>query len=81
MARKPDEYLVHIMLDGGHHLQVRVSGAKEYSTLINEIMMGGQDFINLPKQMDNESMLIRPNRVCGVSVEAVFASSVGIEMP
>ncbi|GAB4215272.1 MAG: hypothetical protein OHK0012_15090 [Synechococcales cyanobacterium] len=82
MARKPDEYSVHILLDGGHREEVRVAGAKEVTKLMNDIFMGGgtgEDFIRLPKSMENEFLIVRPSRVCGVSVEAVFASSVGID--
>ncbi|NJK62903.1 MAG: hypothetical protein HC921_09715 [Synechococcaceae cyanobacterium SM2_3_1] len=81
MPRKPDEFSVHILLDGGHREEVRVKGGKEVTTLMNKIFRGGEDgedFIQLPRNMDNEYLVIRPSRVCGVSVEAVFASSVGI---
>ncbi len=83
MPRKPDEFSVHIMLDGGHREEVRVVGAKEVTKLMNDIFMGGagEDFIRLPKTLDNEFLMVRPSRVCGVLVEPVFASSVGIEGP
>jgi len=42
--------------------------------------VGGEEFITLPKQMDNEYMIVRPQRVSGVSVEAIYASSVGIDL-
>ncbi|MFS8884721.1 hypothetical protein [Synechococcus sp. H70.2] len=79
MPRKPDGYLIHIMLEGGQTLQVRVKEAREYTELINQLMVGGDEFIPLPKQMDNEYMIVRPRRVAGVSVEAIYTSSVGIE--
>ncbi|MFS8866965.1 hypothetical protein [Synechococcus sp. OH30] len=79
MPRKPDGYLIHIMLEGGQTLQVRVKDAREYTELINQLMVGGDEFIPLPKQMDNEYMIVRPRRVAGVSVEAIYTSSVGIE--
>jgi len=82
MPRRPDEYSVHILLDGGHREEVRVSGAKEVTKLMNDLFMGGgagEDFIRLPKKMENEFLIVRPSRVCAVSVEAVFASSVGID--
>lgn len=80
MARKPDGYLVHLMLEGGQTMQVRVKEAREYTELINNLMVGGEDFIALPKQMDNEYMIVRPKRVAGVAVEAIYTSSVGIEV-
>ncbi|MGQ9838489.1 MAG: hypothetical protein ACUVRV_11150 [Cyanobacteriota bacterium] len=80
MARKPDEYLIHIMLEGGQTMQVRVKEAREYTELINNLIVGGEDFITLPKQMDNEYMIVRPQRVAGVAVEAIYASSVGIDL-
>ena len=78
MSRKPDEFNVHILLDGGHREEVRVNGPKEVTKLMNDIFMGGagDDFIRLPKQMENEFLIVRPSRVSGVSVEAVFVSSV-----
>ena len=78
MSRKPDEFNVHILLDGGHREEVRVKGPKEVTKLMNEIFVGGggDDFIRLPKQMENEFLIVRPSRVCGVSVETVFSSSV-----
>ena len=77
MARKPDEFNVHILMDGGHREEVRAQGPKEVTKLMNDIFMGGagDDFIRLPKQMDNEFLIVRPSRVCGVSVEAVFFTS------
>ncbi|MEO1133787.1 MAG: hypothetical protein AAFX40_13905 [Cyanobacteria bacterium J06639_1] len=78
MPRNPDEFSVHIMLDGGHREEVRVHGAKEVTNLMNQIFVGGvgEDFIRLPRLMENEYLIVRPSRVCGVSVEAVYTSSV-----
>jgi hypothetical protein len=81
MPRKPDEFSVHILLDGGHREEVRVRGVKEVTVLMNKIFRGngdGDDFIQLPRGMENEYLVIRPSRVNAVSVEAVFSSSVGI---
>jgi hypothetical protein len=78
MPRKPSEYSVHILLDGGHREEVRIADPKEITKLMNEIFVGGggEDCVRLPKQLENEYLIIRPKRVCGVSVEAVFSSSV-----
>ena len=78
MSRKPDEFNVHILMEGGHREEVRVNGPKEVTKLMNDIFMGGNgdDFVRLPKQLEHEFLIVRPSRVCGVSVEAVFASSV-----
>lgn len=79
MPMKPDEFSVHIMLDGGHREEVRVKGAKEITKLMNDIFMGdAENFIRLPKTMENEFLIVRPSRVCAVAVEPVFSSSVGI---
>ncbi|MGK7906138.1 MAG: hypothetical protein AB4040_02775 [Synechococcus sp.] len=79
MPNKPDEFNVHILLEGGHREEVRVSGPQEVTKLMNTIFVGGggEDFVRLPKPLENEFLIVRPSRVCGVSVEAVFASSVG----
>lgn len=83
MPRQPDEYAVYILLDGGHREMVRVRGAKEVTNLMNRIFQGspGEDFIQIPRNMDYEYLVVRPGRICGVSVEAMFSSSVGIEAP
>lgn len=84
MPRRPDEFSVHILLDGGHREEVRVRGAREVTALMQKIFRGGEggeDFIQLPRAMENEYLIVRPSRVCGVSVEAVFSSSVGVEPP
>jgi hypothetical protein len=82
MARTPDEYIVHILLDGGHREEVRIKGFKEINKLINDIFSGASgEFIQLPKNMENEYLIVRPHKVSGISVEAYFASSVGIDAP
>ncbi len=77
---KPDEFSIHILLDGGHREEVRVKGAKEMNKIVNELFRdaSGEDLINLPRTMDNEFLIVRPSRVCGVVVEPVFSSSVGL---
>ncbi|WP_017324620.1 hypothetical protein [Synechococcus sp. PCC 7336] len=78
MPRKPDEFNVHILLDGGHREEIRVKGPKEVTKLMNDIFMGspGEDFIRLPKELENEFLIVRPSRVSGVAVEALFNSSI-----
>ena len=78
MPRQPDEFNVHILLEGGHREEVRVDGPKAVTKLMNDIFIGGggEDFVRLPKQLEHEFLIVRPSRVCGISVEAVFASSV-----
>lgn len=77
---RPDEYSIFILLDGGHREELRVRGAKEMNKIVNDLFRdsSGEDLINLPKTMDNEFLIVRPSRVCGVVVEPVFASSVGL---
>lgn len=75
MAKKPDEYSIQIMLDGGHREEVRVSEPKEVSRLMNEIFTSGSDaFVRLPRPLENEFLIVRPSRVCAVLVEAVYRS-------
>jgi len=81
--RKPDEYIVHIMLEGGHKVQTRFTTIDEatnwYATRF-ERKSSDDDMLEIPIRNigsnKNEMLLVRPKRVIAIHMEPVFASSV-----
>ncbi|MFN3927566.1 MAG: hypothetical protein ACK4QL_09670 [Pseudanabaenaceae cyanobacterium] len=80
--RKPDEYIVHIMLEGGHKIQTRFATIEEatgwYANRF-ERKSGDEDMMEIPLRNlggKNEMILLRPKRVIAIHIEPVFASSV-----
>jgi hypothetical protein len=82
--RKPSEYIVHLMLEGSHTVDVRFNTLEEvsawykgkFSPKANE-----DDLTTLPtREGTNEILFVRPKRVSAIYVEPVFSSSIGAEM-
>lgn len=80
MPRNPSEYLVHMMLEGGHKEEVRFPTIQEFQKWYSGELMpksASNDFISVPiKNIQGEYMVIRPSRVLALRVEPVFSSSV-----
>ncbi len=80
MPRKPSEYLVHMMLEGGHKEEVRFPTIQEFQKWYSGELVpksASNDFISVPiKNIQGEYMVIRPSRVLGLRVEPIFSSSV-----
>ncbi len=80
MPRNPSEYLVHMMLEGGHKEQVRFPTIQEFQKWYSGELMpksASNDFISVPiKNIQGEYMVIRPSRVLALRVEPIFSSSV-----
>ena len=80
MARKPDEYIVHILISGGHREEVRFPTIQEFQKWYSGELVpksASNDFISVPiKNIQGEYMVIRPSRVLGLRVEPIFSSSV-----
>ncbi|KST66921.1 hypothetical protein [Mastigocoleus testarum] len=80
MPRKPSEYLVHVILEGGHKEEVRFPTIQEFQKWYSGELVpksASNDFISVPiKNIQGEYMVIRPSRVLGLRVEPVFSSSV-----
>jgi hypothetical protein len=79
MARTPNEFALHLMLDGGHHQVVNLKTAKEVNDIVQMIFMQadmGKDYMHIPLQLEGEYIMIRPSRVAGIHVEPIFSSSI-----
>ena len=80
MPRTPSEYLVHMMLEGGHREEVRFPTIQEFQKWYSGELVpksASNDFISVPiKNVPGEYMVIRPSRVLALRVEPIFTSSV-----
>ncbi len=80
MARKPDEYLVHILLSSGYREEIRFLSIQEFQKWYSgEVVPKSEsrDFINVPiKNIQGEYMVLRPSEIIGIRVEPVFFGSV-----
>lgn len=80
MARTPNEFSVHLILEGGHREEVRFATIQEFQQWYsNEIVprSDSSDFINVPlKTIQGEYMVVRPSKIVAIRVEPVFSSSV-----
>ncbi|MGL4884493.1 MAG: hypothetical protein ACRC8K_26075 [Waterburya sp.] len=80
MARKPDEYAIHLLISGGHREEVRFNSVQDFQKWYNSELMtksDSEDFINIPiKNIQGEYMVIRPKNVLAIRVEPVFLGSV-----
>jgi len=79
MARKPDEYSVHLLLSRGHREEVKFNTIQDFQKWYSGELVpksASQDFINVPiKNIQAEYMVIRPSEVVGIRVEPVFFGS------
>lgn len=80
MPRTPDEYAVHLLIDGGHREVVRFLTIKEFQKWYSAEIMpkhDKDDFISVPmKTAEGEYMVLRPSRILAIRVEPVYNSSV-----
>jgi hypothetical protein len=80
MPRTPNEYLVHLLMEGGHREEIRFANIQDFQNWYNSELMpkaGSNDFISVPiKNIQGEYMVVRPSRVLAIRVEPVFSSSV-----
>lgn len=80
MARTPNEYAVHLMLESGHREEVRFPTIQEFQKWYSGELVpksGSSDFISVPiKNIQGEYMVVRPSRIVAIRVEPVFSSSV-----
>jgi hypothetical protein len=80
--RKPNEFLVHLMLEGGHEVQLRfnaIEDVKAWYASQFKAKAAEDDLLALPVRPgaeNNEILLVRPKRVSAIHVEPIFASSV-----
>jgi hypothetical protein len=80
MARTASEYVIHILLEGGHREEIRLPTIQDFQKWYqSELMpkMDSNDFINIPiKNIQGEYMVARPSKILALRVEPVFSSSV-----
>lgn len=80
MPRTPDEYAVHILMEGGHREEVRFPTIQEFQKwYAGELVpkANSDDFISVPiKNIQGEYMVARPSRILALRVEPIYVSSV-----
>jgi hypothetical protein len=80
MARTPNEYAVHLLIEGGHREEVRFATIQEFQKWYSGELVpkaGSNDFISVPiKNVQGEYMVVRPFSIKAIRVEPVFAGSV-----
>jgi hypothetical protein len=80
MPRTPNEYVVHLMMEGGHREEVRFSNIQEFQKWYSGELMpkaASDEFISVPiKNIQGEYMVVRPSRIMAIRVEPIFSSSV-----
>lgn len=80
MARTPNEFSVHLLIDGGHREEVRFATIQDFQQWYsNELVPknDSKDFINVPmKTVQGEYVVVRPASILAIRVEPVFATSV-----
>ncbi|MDJ1184019.1 hypothetical protein [Roseofilum casamattae] len=79
MPRTPDEYAVHLFMDGGHREVVRFATIKDFQKWYASDVVPKQDdsaFISVPmKKNEGEYMTIRPVSILAIRVEPIYSSS------
>jgi hypothetical protein len=80
MPRTPNEYVVHLLLEGGHREEVRFTNIQEFQKWYSGELVpkaASNDFISVPiKNIQGEYMVVRPARIMAIRVEPIFSSSV-----
>jgi hypothetical protein len=80
MPRTPAEFVVHLLIEGGHREEVRFTTIQDFQKWYsNELVpkSSSEDFITVPiKNIQGEYMVVRPSRILAIRVEPVFSSSV-----
>ncbi|MBD1939699.1 MULTISPECIES: hypothetical protein [unclassified Microcoleus] len=80
MPRTPNEYAVHILMEGGHREEVRFPTIQEFQKWYSGELVpksNSNDFISVPiKNIQGEYMVARPSRILALRVEPIYTSSV-----
>jgi hypothetical protein len=80
MTRTPNEFSIHLLLEGGHREEVRFASIQEFQQWFsNELIPknDSKDFVTVPmKTVQGEYMMLRPSSILAIRVEPMFASSV-----
>lgn len=79
-ARTPTEYVIHLLIQGGHREEVRFASIQDFQKWYSSELVPkatSNDFITVPiKNVQGEYMVLRPSSVLGIRVEPVYSSSV-----
>ncbi|MDJ0733331.1 MAG: hypothetical protein QNJ47_04465 [Nostocaceae cyanobacterium] len=80
MPRTPNEFAVHLLMEGGHREEVRFPTFQDFQKWYNSALMpkvDSHELINVPiKNIQQEYLVVRPSRILAIRVEPVFTSSV-----
>ena len=80
MPRTPNEYVVHLMIEGGHREEIRFSNIQEFQKWYSSELVpksASNEFISVPiKNVQGEYMVIRPAKILAIRLEPMFSSSV-----
>jgi hypothetical protein len=80
MPRTPNEYVVHLMIEGGHREEIRFSNIQEFQKWYSSELVpksASDEFISVPiKNVQGEYMVVRPSKILAIRVEPMFSSSV-----
>jgi len=76
--KKPDEYIVHLMLEGSHVVDIRFNTFEEVKSYAAKLKAKSEEeeLLSMPMKNDNELLLVRPKRISAIHAEPVFSSSV-----
>jgi hypothetical protein len=76
--KKPDEYIVHLMIETGHVVDLRFNTIEEVKSYAAKIKAKSEDeeLLAMPMKNENELLLVRPKRISAIHAEPVFSSSV-----
>lgn len=76
--KKPDEYIVHLMLEGSHVVDIRLNTYDEVKSYAAKLKAKAEDeeLLAMPMKSENELLLVRPKRISAIHAEPVFSSSV-----
>ncbi|WP_254173762.1 hypothetical protein [Planktothrix pseudagardhii] len=89
MPRTPDEYVVHLMIEGGHREEIKFSTMQEFQVWYNKVLLpkfDSREFVNVPIKhraedtTSKEYMVVRPSAIKAIRVEPVFNSSIDRRM-
>lgn len=80
MPRTPNEYVVHLMIEGGHREEIRFSNIQEFQKWYSSELVpksASNEFVSVPiKNVQGEYMVVRPSKIVAIRVEPIFSSSV-----
>lgn len=89
MPRTPDEYVVHLMIEGGHREEIKFATMQEFQVWYTKVLLPkfeSNEFVNVPIKQKGEDtnnreyMVVRPLAVKAIRVEPIYTSSIDRRM-